>query len=390
MIKLVAWVIHILDVILPKRNAVVLRGYPDLEDQCISLLIALSRIQYQGKVTWILTGLDIDLSRVIEKYGLENLKLETLKHSGLRAILEYLFSRYVFFTHGLYTHPFWKNQKPPRSKMVVNLWHGMPFKQLWKPLGDPAAPAHVLLATSEVFQKILSTLSGMPEETVWVTGLPRNDMLFYKDAVAKTAISDLVDGLEWFLYLPTYRQSRENPVGRRLDGVELNSVLNMSKEDALELDAWLSSVGKKIVVKAHPSSIHSRVNNSFELKNIVIIPEAWLCENLITLYELAGYSQGLITDVSSILVDYLLLDRPIFIYFPDRDVYERSRGFVFESLDENLPGMSSANIHGLISHMDRFVKGDDTGKECRQRLRGKFHADLTPTSASRLLERLGI
>jgi len=390
MAQLLALVIHILDIILPKRNAVVLRGYPDIEDQCLSLLIELARRNYPGKVSWILTNTDVDLSGLIHKHRLSNLNLQILKHSTIQAVSAYLLSRYVFFTHGLYTHPFWENQKPPQKKIVVNLWHGMPFKQLWKPLGDPAAPAHALLATSDVFQEILSTLSGMPEETVWVTGLPRNDMLFYKDAVAKTTISDLVGGLEWFLYLPTYRQSRENPVGRRLDGVELNSVLNMSKDDALELDAWLSSVGKKIVVKAHPSSIHSSEDNSLELKNIILISEAWLCENLITLYELAGYSQGLITDISSVMVDYLLLDRPVFIYFPDQTTYDTSRGFVFDPIEDYLPGTPAADVSSLIHQMDQFLKGNDADKEQRRQLCGKFHNDTDPSAAERFLNQVGI
>ena len=382
--------IHILDSFLPKRNAVVLRGYPDIEDQCLSLLIALSQRSYPGKTTWILTDKTLNFPDFIKKYKLENLTLNIRKHSEVRAIIDYLFSRYVFFTHGLYTYDSWENQKPPHRKRVVNLWHGMPFKQLWIPIGLSAPPAQALLATSGLFQKILSDLSGMPEESVWVTGLPRNDMLFYKNTTAETVISGLVDEKKWFLYLPTYRQARNQPDEKSPDGVEFNSVLNMSGEEARTLDQWLASVDRKIVVKAHPSSIHSGSSPLTGLKNIILLNEIWFRENQITLYELAGYSEGLITDISSILVDYLLLDRPIFIYFPDQDAYDTSRGFVFDSLEENLPGIPVKDAKTLIQQMEQFLKGNDTTQERRKTLCKKFHSDPSPTAASRFLDRVGL
>ncbi len=391
MIKFAALLVHILDMILPKRNAIVLRAGPDIEDQCISVLIALSKIGYKGPVTWLMADPSVNVSKLIDKYGLENLKLRIVKHYSVCGMLDYVLARYAFFTQALYTHPFWKDQKISRRKTLINMWHGMPIKLLWKPLGIHPPRTQALLATGTAFQSILCDLSGMPKKDVWITGLPRNDMLFFKNDTTASTIEKMTDGKSWFFYLPTYRRSGKNAFGnRRLDGTDFNSVLNMSDEDTKKLDAWLESANRKMIVKAHPFSIHAETNKPLKLKNIILITEVWLRENTTSLYELAGYAEGLITDISSILIDYLLLDRPIFIYFPDLKSYDTNRGFVFDNLEANLPAPPVENVNDLIDQIDSACRGNDIYQEQRRQLCKKFHTNTEPVAAERFLNKVGI
>ena len=188
--------------------------------------------------------------------------------------------------------------------------------------------------------------------------------------------------------MPTYRQSKEGFITS--DGSEFDSVLNMSAKDARTLNEYLALVDLKIVVKAHPMSIHAGVAEKERLDNIIFLSDDWLVDNLVTLYELAGCSMGLITDISSIAVDYLLLDRPVFIYFPDRDVYGGSRGHVFDDLDSNLPGEVCKNTNELIYQIDQFVKGNDLGRPSRERLCKQWHSKVDGRFADVLLSRLEI
>jgi len=48
----------------------------------------------------------------------------------------------------------------------------------------------------------------------------------------------------------------------------------------------------------------------------------------IKLYELIGISDGLLSDYSSVAVDYLLLDRPLGYVLADYNIYKEKRGFV--------------------------------------------------------------
>lgn len=388
--KMLIRLISLFDQVCPKKNAVVLRGYPDVEDQCLSVLMALSRMQYQGRIVWIVKDGSFDFDGIRKKYGLTGLDLRILKNTDFRAVLAFVTSKFVLFTHGLYTQGDWGNYDPPRSKLVINLWHGMPIKSIWNYLPEPieAPRAHALLATSGFYQKVMADLARVKKNDVWVTGLPRNDMLFFKKKRTARVISERIDSGEWYLYLPTYRRSKEGFMTS--DGKEYDSVLNMSDVEASLLDDWLQSVDKKIVVKAHPMSVHAETSLGDIYKNIIILREDWFKRNLITLYEFAGYSSGLIADISSIIIDYLLLNRPIFIYFPDRSEYAGNRGFVFDDLDENLPGEICENVPVLIQQVSRVINGDDPGESSRKRLCEKFHALSSGLVTDELLGRMQI
>src|SRR5699024_3403368 len=137
----------------------------------------------------------------------------------MRGLWRYFRARYVFYTHGIFGYA-----RPPASKTVVNLWHGMPIKRIG--LDDARAPmqATFTVATSPLFQKIICKAWGLPVDRVPITGLPRNDRLIRAAAytrVVQPTSSKLI------LWMPTYRRSvigdqraegsagRESPGGLR-------------------------------------------------------------------------------------------------------------------------------------------------------------------------------
>jgi CDP-glycerol glycerophosphotransferase (TagB/SpsB family) len=266
------------------------------------------------------------------------------------------------------------------------MWHGMPIKSIWRFLPESIEPprADLLLATSPRFQQIMMQASGMAESSVRVLGLPRNDLLHYKSPHAEHAIHELVGDHRWLLYLPTYRKSKEGYVAE--DGCEHDSVLSMSEAEAGMLDAWLQENGIKLIVKAHPMSVHADHCVEQKTAHILVISEPWLVQHQLTLYILAGYSSGLITDLSSIAVDYLLLENPVFIYFPDQAEYVRSRGTVFDDLAENLPGEICPDVASLVAQMSSYHEGQDPGQGRRARLLAEWHSFTAGSAADRLLD----
>ncbi len=58
----------------------------------------------------------------------------------------------------------------------------------------------------------------------------------------------------------------------------------------------------------------------------------------VSLYQLIGSSDALISDISSVWVDYLALNRPIGFYIPDLDDLNTQRGLNVDNLEEILPG----------------------------------------------------
>jgi CDP-glycerol glycerophosphotransferase len=79
----------------------------------------------------------------------------------------------------------------------------------------------------------------------------------------------------------------------------------------------------------------------------------------------------LITDYSSVMFDYAVLDRPAVIYAPDWDSYVRLRGVTFDLLAEP-PGVVATNQADLV---DAFRSGSVWGDEAnhaRAHFRARF------------------
>ncbi|MDZ4226374.1 MAG: CDP-glycerol glycerophosphotransferase family protein, partial [Patescibacteria group bacterium] len=194
---------------------------------------------------------------------------------------------------------------------VVQLWHGKGMKKsgityrgvnTWDRFISPELFQKFThtVASSEYMATLMSDVLGVHRETVWVSGLPRNDTLFRDiagseidiDERYKTAIAEFKkEGAEKILaYMPTFRRNSSNP----LDQLDLDA-----------LNTALQQHNARMIVTLHPkfSSVKYRASNT--LKNIRIMDAGY------DIYPLFKDIDILITDYSSLYVDYLLLDRPI-------------------------------------------------------------------------------
>ena len=97
--------------------------------------------------------------------------------------------------------------KIPNNHVVVNLWHGMPLKNIGYLDGKKVIPQSSLaIATSKVSQEIISQSFGLNTNNVLITGQPRCDLMF--DKIDLKQIFELEDTIEKvILWLPTYRHS---------------------------------------------------------------------------------------------------------------------------------------------------------------------------------------
>ena len=92
-----------------------------------------------------------------------------------------------------------------------------------------------------------------------------------------------------------------------------------------ELDSYLREQEIILIIKKHPLQTEWDENEQ-EFTNIRYVAEALLEKKQIKLYELIGISDGLLSDYSSVAVDYLLLDRPLGYVLADYNIYKEKRG----------------------------------------------------------------
>ena len=126
--------------------------------------------------------------------------------------------------------------------------------------------------------------------------------------------------------------------------------------------------------QGYPSQITLKWDeNEQEFTNIRYVAEALLEKKQIKLYELIGISDGLLSDYSSVAVDYLLLDRPLGYVLADYNIYKEKRGFVFEDPLEYMPGEKIYNACDIRKFMKHLTDGTDSYRQERAKNLKQMH-----------------
>ncbi len=125
--------------LVPKRG-VVLRTFPDFDDQGMETAIALDRAGV-GPLTWLVK--DGEPSDAVAERLPAGVRV--VDANSARGVLAYLRARVVVHTHGVYGIP---GRSP--QKFFVNLWHGMPTKRLAREPAVAVLQTDLLTVTSSV------------------------------------------------------------------------------------------------------------------------------------------------------------------------------------------------------------------------------------------------
>jgi CDP-glycerol glycerophosphotransferase (TagB/SpsB family) len=366
---------RICDHVIPKDNRVVLVTFPDGDDQGVALCLGLATRKSRGKIFWLVHQDPAPFRAWQERRGFGHVDVQFTRLYSLGGVWTYLRSSFVFYTHGALF-----NYAPPRRKLVVNLWHGMPIKRIWQGVPGSVLPLSTfLISTSPFFSDVLMRASGFGPERLLATGLPRNDFL----TRARPRAVDMVarwrgEAHRLIFFLPTYRTSARGLKAQ--DGKETNSVLGFGEADARRMHAWLKSNGCKLIVKPHPMSIN--VGKRFvDDECWAMVDEEALFNAGLGLYELLAESDLLVTDVSSVYVDFLVTQKPQIFYFPDFAEYEATRGLLLNPLKDYAPGPITESFDGLMAQLELWLSGQDSWREQRKHLRDLM-VPASPRSAA--------
>lgn len=269
-----------------------------------------------------------------------------LRRNSIRSFWYYYRSKYFFFTHSLYSS-FPIIHKDKR----INLWHGMPLKKiglLQENAQSVKTASDVIIASSDLFQGIMAQAFGHPLEKVIVTGMPRNDMFLEKtDFFEKEGIDSKVFK-KIGIWLPTYKVSVGDNGDFVKDGVFVEGVAFLDKEGLIKFNAFLSENKYFIIIKLHPMD----VLNTLDLPSYSNIRIYKSSEFNYQLYPVLGKVDFLLTDYSSVWVDYEIMNKPIGFVIDDLKEYETNRGFTIDNLISKLPGTLIEDYSSLCSFID--------------------------------------
>lgn len=359
----------------PKQSKAVLAGFPDLED---SILEIARHLLARGDIKTIVLTDDNDRPPSGFAKG-----IIWCRRKSARGLLHFLTARYVFFTHGLYLSP-----NPPRSQTCVNVWHGMPIKRIGHLIGRTPPRSTFVIATSEMFKKLVGKSFGVSAASVLTTGIPRNDVMVRAapraDAIKRRiGITGQGNSHRLIVWLPTFRRSVRGII--RTDGRAHASIFGMNDVNMDTFSSVLEEMNCTCIIKPHPMS-EDTLEKIDEVR-IKLWREQELTDCGVTLYEVVGAADLLITDASSVYVDYLILNKPVIIAFGDLEEYRRSRGFALEPVEQFFAGPVVATFKDLVVAI-RQAFGSDEYLSRREDISNLFHDNKDDHSTARLLKRV--
>ena len=349
-----------MNTIIPKKNKrIVLYSNWGFRDNLRTLYQYLVDNGYQEEYEIICASNDF--------YHLE--KEKDVKYVSIyRGLYYFLTSKYFFYSFGKYPI------KPASNQMVVNLWHGMPLKKIGNlEVGMEEIDYNFftkLVSSSALFTPIMKAAFKAEDNQILLVGNIRNDELFKKEKEKN------------IIWMPTYRNSNNYH-----DSQEA-LIFSLGEEDFSKIQQILSKHDYQLYIKLHPleeSRLHVQMNHS----NIHLLTEEIISEQYDTLYTFLGTTSALITDYSSVFLDYYLLNRPVAFTINDYEEYKDKRGFVFEDVKSLMVGSVIRDSHDLLEFLESVMKSEDSYIEERTKVNDKVNAiqkDFTKT----LLNEIGL
>ena len=284
-----------------------------------------------------------------------------------------------------------------RGAAKINLWSGVPLKAFERDIDNPSnryyrlfhgsplerlgfglmMPWHVvrpdlIIATSQTTAEITRRAFDLPANAVAVTGFPRNDTLLVDKGpsgkAGRTCPEEVLEayraGKTVFFYLPTFRDSAKRFVDI----------------DWPKLDALMESLDAVFLIKFHPVDATQFAHES---------PRVVQLFQDVDVYDVLPFTSALISDYSSIIFDYMLLDRPIIYYVPDLEEFVSSSRLLIFDPAEIAVGPLCPDSESLLVALSEVADGSPrTNAEDHHRAEvlARLHASVDSGACERVLE----
>jgi CDP-glycerol glycerophosphotransferase (TagB/SpsB family) len=126
----------------------------------------------------------------------------------------------------------------------------------------------------------------------------------------------------------------------------------------------------EVVVKPHPLDA-----DLFERSGLRVITTEEIFDAGMSLYQFIGSSAAMISDYSSVWVEYLQLDRPLLLYCPDIDEYVAGRGLNEPYMTEVATDLITGDPAAVVAFLEQVKSGADWNPEARAAARKALELD---------------
>lgn len=293
-----------------------------------------------------------------------NLGYEAYHYASLKGIAVQLRAKYVFVTNGIsdVNHAFLGRA------IFINVWHGVPLKKIgyddkyernWDSIPrkirdcivNVALGREYVVATSETIANIYESAFRRPKKQILCLGQPRNDVFF------KPREKQYFKGKKVILYAPTHRKEGK-------ESMKLSKLFQLDKWNAFceEHDYYL-------IIKKH--FYHKEEQENLEQYPRILDVTGQTFDTQLLLME----TNILITDYSSIYIDYMLLERPILFYAYDYEEYLREDRQMYFDYERVTPGAIATTDGELMQELESYIVNGNYKIEKRQNILDLFYCE---------------
>jgi len=231
-----------------------------------------------------------------------------------------------------------------RDTQFVQLWHGAgAFKRFGLSTETDPKVAEVvrsanrkithLFVTSQAVKPFYEEAFAVPPERIYPTGIPVTDIYFDEERICQRKSSFYqkypeLASKKILLYAPTFRRTDEEnrQIMDRFDAERIHQILG---------DEWV------ILIRMHPK---------FPVENL---PQNKYCYNMTDYNDITDLylvSDLFITDYSSSVVEYALLDKPILLFAYDLAEYDRGFYFDYENMMPGQIAHTQTELYELLQN----------------------------------------
>lgn len=271
----------------------------------------------------------------------------------------------MIFTHGLADfQPYFPEKN--NGRIYFNLFHAIAVKSLSKNLTEKDKKNinewDYFLVSSDFESKFIHNQYRISYEKILILGQPRNDVIINKQKLNSNSEKKIV------LYAPTFR---DNSIIKLFPFKDIN---------LKSLDDFLGNHNFEIMIRLHVNDENQyRIDEKYKYLNNIYFTGSY---NIPSINDYLHNIDFLITDYSSISLDFLLLDRPI-AYIPyDYHEYLAYRGFSFDFYKYTAGPILKCQ-EDLMTFLE--LKKDDF-KTKRNEMRNLFHKHQNGRSSNNIYE----
>lgn len=290
-------------------------------------------------------------------------------------------AKYLFTTDAYgFARNFRKDQKR------IQLWHGCGFKTRTN-FNRCENRYDYTTVVSDLYKEIHKDIYGLREEQVLVTGYAKHDWLFKPYEKDLSLLLDIKKSSKYIFWLPTFRVA-DDKIGS-LTEYEINPDTGLpiviNYEQMQMLNDLLLKLDITLIIKLHPLQKNLLVKD-YEFSNITVIKNSDIFDKDLIINRLLASADAFISDYSSAAVDFLNADKPIAFTLDDVEEYKNSRGFVFDNIQEWLPGKEVWNFDDFCEFIKEIAEGKDTSKEKREKVAKKMLKYRDNNNCKRIVE----